>query len=731
MPRLERTRSATLGPVTALALSGRIDETLRQDLLDDVQSPELILDLSGIERINSLGVREWMERVRPVAEQRRVSYVSVSVSIMDQLNMIHGFDCGGELLSFRACYFCEACDEETEATLDALLDRHYFDRLEEPMRQCRVCGQLARLDEDPAVLFEYPRSVATPVPSREVNAFFRSDQSWVPFPPGSRFRLRKEIEGAGTVFRVTGLIDGGFPSRSVVRGAEGRIVLDLSETHGLGDEGVERWNEMMAGLRSEGCEISVVGATPPMLRAFADNPVLIAGATVESVGLPVDREDQQLALVQSSELARFMRSSSGELRGDPSVLRELADRAIRAAGTSPGETKTAQFVRFDPLSYDTPSRATETPGRTTGRHRMPTAQPQKAEPTGPYEILCRLASGGMADVFLARFHGAAGFRRLAVVKQLMRRHVTDSALIRMFLDEARLAARLDHPNVVSILDLGKAGDAYFIAMEYLHGKDAQEVLDQLLARDGTFPIGHALQIIADVLSALDRAHQTDAAGRRLVHSDVKLRNILVSFDGITKLADFGVAQLSRGGETKTGSFRGTLTYAAPECLEGHRPTPAADIWSAGVGLYTLLTGQPPFQSITSEGLIRSILTDDPPPVSSKRPELDSRIDDLIGRALAKDPARRVASAAELEQELRVLAASFGEQSTRRSLAEFLREAYRDQLEAEQRFVREQAEAGLTEALLVAPPEAVSAFFASISDDPTETGSTVHLQGGPG
>src|SRR5438067_12165066 len=215
-------------------------------------------------------------------------------------------------------------------------------------------------------------------------------------------------------------------------------------------------------------------------------------------------------------------------------------------------------------------------------------------PFGSYRLQRRLARGGMAEVFLARLVGVEGFERRVAIKRILP-HLSDSEEFRaMFLDEARLAAQLTHPNIVHIYDFGKVDDYYFIAMEYVDGVDIGRIIRR--AKERPVPFELAARILADTCAGLDFAHKAvDAVGRKLdvVHRDVTPQNVLVTYDGAVKLVDFGIAKAQfAAGRTRPGVVKGKYAYMSPEQVEGRSLDGRSDVFSAGICLYELITGLP-------------------------------------------------------------------------------------------------------------------------------------------
>jgi len=210
---------------------------------------------------------------------------------------------------------------------------------------------------------------------------------------------------------------------------------------------------------------------------------------------------------------------------------------------------------------------------------------------GRYRIVRRMAVGGMAEIFLARVEGLRGFERLVVCKRLLPQYAPNQNLVRMFLDEARLMATLNHPNVTQVHDVGEARGSYFFAMEYVHGEDLRTILRASTQRGEPLPIEISVGIIADAAAGLHHAHEkrgSDGAPLEIVHRDVSPSNVLVSFDGAVKLTDFGVAKWAlQESRTRQGTLKGKCAYMAPEQCRGEAVDARSDVFALGILLYEL------------------------------------------------------------------------------------------------------------------------------------------------
>jgi eukaryotic-like serine/threonine-protein kinase len=258
---------------------------------------------------------------------------------------------------------------------------------------------------------------------------------------------------------------------------------------------------------------------------------------------------------------------------------------------------------------------------------------------GRYRILRRLGRGGMADVYLAEDEELG--RRVAV-KILNDRHAADEQFVERFRREATNAAGLSHPNIVSIYDRGEAEGTYYIAMEYLEGS----TLKDIVGSRGPLPVGEAIGFTRDVLGALKVAHR-----KGIVHRDIKPHNVMCDADGRVKVTDFGIARAGASQMTEAGSIIGTAQYLSPEQARGGVIDARSDLYSVGVVLYELLTGTVPFNGDTTVEIAMKHLSTTPEPPSARRPELPQALDQIVLRALAKDPDERYQTAEEMDAEL--------------------------------------------------------------------------------
>ncbi len=305
---------------------------------------------------------------------------------------------------------------------------------------------------------------------------------------------------------------------------------------------------------------------------------------------------------------------------------------------------------------------------------------------GKYTLLKHLATGGMAEIFLARQEGMGGFAKDVVLKRLLPTHAENQELVGMFLDEARIAANLTHPNIAQIYDLGQEDDAYFIAMEYVRGADLRRVCSQGIAEDDFLPLNHAVRVAAEVCDALAYAHEkTDAAGEPMgiVHRDVSPTNILITYEGGVKLVDFGIAKAeNKATVTKAGQVKGKFGYMAPEQALGREVDHRTDIFAVGINLYEITVGRRLFRATTDLEALEAIEKCDFPRPREVSPGYPEALERIVMRALSSDADDRFASARELQMALEAFAAEAGLRSTAGMLSEYMRRLFREQLALE-------------------------------------------------
>jgi hypothetical protein len=439
----------------------------------------------------------------------------------------------------------------------------------------------------------------------------------------------------------------------------------------------------------------VPGLDQPGVRARLDGDALVAIAVVAVA--PSERQAEvggALAVSEPIDLAGLTIA--------PAALAIGSTTLAIAAGPPPATIAAAPLTTIDGAVVRAAGRATRRGAGVTrglavalaglalavvgGRRRTgastaaPIAPAAPSEPVaaarfGRYQPVALLGTGGMADVWRARATGAAGFARPVALKVLHPQMARRPDAVQYFLDEARLASRLRHPNVVGVLDLGQAGDAYFIAMELVDGADLDSALRAVRAGGGQVPIAVALAIVRKVCDGLHAAHTAvDDAGQPLtiIHRDVKPANVLVSRQGEVKIGDFGIARAATSVRTTTiGETRGTAEFMAPEQRMGHPVDVRADVYAVAAIAYELVTGAEvnlDLAALVHRGVVGWPHLAAP---STVRPGLPPELDAIMLGALAFAPDDRPASCAALEAQLAAVAARHGMVASDKDLAAWL------------------------------------------------------------
>jgi TonB family protein len=306
-------------------------------------------------------------------------------------------------------------------------------------------------------------------------------------------------------------------------------------------------------------------------------------------------------------------------------------------------------------AVSTPPPASVPPPR---RREEPAAAVPSSGPDhfGQYEILERIAAGGMAELYKAKRTGVEGFQKIVAIKKILPHLADDEAFVTMFADEAKLAAQLNHPNIIHIYDLGKIqAGGYFIAMEYVDGRDLRAIQQSGRDLGVPLPVPLAVYVASKVASALDYAHRRrDADGHELniVHRDVSPQNILISYEGDIKLCDFGIAKAaSKASKTQSGALKGKIQYMSPEQAWGKPIDRRSDLFSLGVVLHELLTGERLFGGDTDINVLEKVRSAEVAPPSQSNPEVPQNLDAVVLKALAREPDDRYTNASDLLRDL--------------------------------------------------------------------------------
>ncbi len=328
---------------------------------------------------------------------------------------------------------------------------------------------------------------------------------------------------------------------------------------------------------------------------------------------------------------------------------------------------------------------------------------KKPVPFGKYYLLERINVGGMAEVFKAKTFGVEGFERLLAVKRILPNIAEDEEFITMFIDEAKIAVQLQHANIAQIFDLGKVDESYFIALEYVNGRDLRSIFDRMRSRGESLPIAMACWVMMQICEGLDYAHnKRDGQGRELhlIHRDISPQNVLIGYDGEVKLIDFGIAKAAgKASTTQAGILKGKFGYMSPEQVRGLPIDKRSDIFAVGIVLYELLTGERLFVGETDFSTLEKVRNVEIVPPSSYNKKIPAELERLMLKALARDPEDRYSNAIDLHDDLQSFLYSIGEFYSRKDLAGWMKKTFAAEIEEDNAKIEQYRQ--------IAPPVAAS------------------------
>jgi len=327
---------------------------------------------------------------------------------------------------------------------------------------------------------------------------------------------------------------------------------------------------------------------------------------------------------------------------------------------------------------------------------------------GKYTLINRIAVGGMAEIFLARQEGLEGFEKTICIKRIRPHLSSQVSFVRMFLNEAKLAAQLNHPNIVQIYDLGRIGESYFIAMEYISGRDTSRVIPKAEKAGIPFPLVYAVKIVSSVCEGLYFAHnRTDAYGKALniVHRDITPENVMVSFNGTVKILDFGIAKAtSQIEQTRAGEIKGKLSYMSPEQCMGKPLDHRSDIFSLGVVAYEWITGYKLFTGENEMAILKAIIDGKIYPPSYFKEDVPEAVERILMKALEKDREKRYQSAWDFQYDVDQFLAAQEFAPSNIHLSNFMKQLFSDEEEQEQQLLQRVAQAGPVQEEVLEPEE---------------------------
>jgi len=652
-------------------LEGAIDESFDRNGLAGLDGV-VVLDLDGVRRITSYGVREWIAALQSMPSSSYY-FAHCRPALVTQFNMVARFAGHGQLVSLYAPYVCTRCSHQVEYPIDLRHQHAMIAANQLPEVTCPTCGAVAELDDLPDAFFSYVMLAPFPPVHAAAEAMLDGLAPIVT----DRLKLEKEVDGSITALWLSGPLDKTAHFKRAAEGLEGTVLLVLTGVTTVTPEGLEHLKTLTT---VDGIDTWLVGVPAPLAEALRDAPDALGRACLHSVRfvLPCPSCGVQGSVNASAATLRALvaghgseercaNCTTGRLRLEPAraqsitglptpeptpeVHAYLAERADRL-----GQTGITERARLP---------AGAGPSSRSGRGAAPPSSSFDT-PTrlGRYEVIRRIATGGMGTVFLARLKGAGGFERRVAIKVMHPHIASDPDFVAMFLDEARLAARIHHRNVVPTIDIQDHEERIFLVMDYVNGISLHRLVRAARTSRVVIPMGVLLRIMLDVLSGLHAAHEVKAEDGKpmlLVHRDVSPHNILVGVDGTTRIIDFGIAftKTRLVESTATGNIKGKLSYVSPEQLRSEVADRRSDVYSSGVVLWELLAGERLFGGDDHGAVILAALAGTIEPPSAPNPAVPPELGAACLRALSREAEKRYPDAAAFAEAIERAASAAG------------------------------------------------------------------------
>jgi serine/threonine protein kinase len=668
------------GEVALVSVNGLVDEHFQGFGAFGDGTRSIVLNVTGMTRMTSFGVRQWLKGMDAIPKTVTDLYLlGCPTFFVDQLNMVLNFGGQAQILSVIAPYTCPSCGVESGEMIDVLADRAGLAKGATPDKECARCGGHLEFDETPESYFSFASKYAALSVQPAVAQMLSSQGLFTAVeldnekPP----RIIKLVHGVVTYFRIIGNVGSMFRARPFLVGAEGEVVIDLAEVGQFDALGQNEWRRVLKTLSGQVPALTIVDIDESFLTVAGDSIAIARNIAIWSARIPYVCNDcgrksthsfvldgaaypfsfeehvcstcggSTRSVLDVERLAPVQKASNNPPVASAKVIRqreEILSRALTDANVAQaGEGATAQLAADDTI-------------------------------LGKYKIVRRLSEGGMAEVFLAKQVGIGGFEKPVALKRIQRQLLeTRHLAIDMFLNEAKIAGRLMHPNIVQVLDVGEVSGALYLAMEFVRGKDLRDVIKEMRNRQVMMPLGDACAIVREVAQALHHAYwSTDMAGNRLavVHRDVSPHNVILSFDGAVKLLDFGVA-MSAVTEQNETMIVGKSMYMSPEHTTNHNVDHRSDLFSLGVVLYLLCTGAMPFSGADPRETFRKIRSGAFTPPENIVQDLPPGLAALISRMLNPNPELRPQTGRDVVAALTAIAQDANFQSSPTTISEFI------------------------------------------------------------
>lgn len=658
-----------IGPITHLRIRGTIDETFNARRISDTLVGHVLIDLGRVDRISSFGVRQWMELTQRLPLGAFGLYLMHAPPVLvDQLNMVEGFAGIAQVISVLAPYTCEKCAEERVRVIDIHTSEQLLAEGKVPEFECPSCSTPMQFADSAEEYFSYvnqhPVQGLDPVITRYL-ASLGSPRA------ADQANPVKIVQDDLTYFRMGGAIRKDLSVRRLASGLEGKVIYDFASVAEVDPAGVPKLVEVLKQAAA-GATVVLWRLPPQVVKALAGVEGIPPQVAVANLWLPCECAGCGSSLSQAVSAADYLKATStggAEKRscgvcGAPAHVPQVEGASKLLASHPATDVPYKQIEAVEPkaasqlLHFSTqPEHNTpNTPvgeGRTQASSARMQAIPDKDDAGQALHLLKHLGRGGMAEVFLARQVGLKGFEKYVTVKRVLPQFAQSQDFVEMLFAEARANARLTHPNVVQIFDVGSMGGVAHLTMEYVRGPDLKRVLVMARKAGSSLPVAVALRIIAETAAGLHYAHTfVDPLGHPhpVIHRDVSPHNVLISLDGAVKLSDFGIAKVNDGGEgTRPGTFKGKIHYSSPEQIRGLPLDARHDLFSLGIVLFESITGFLPFKGENDVATLTAIAQAGTPDPRQAIPSLPDDVVDIMQKALAKNPDERFQSAGEFRE----------------------------------------------------------------------------------
>jgi serine/threonine-protein kinase len=653
-----------------LRLQGTINEQFGE--LDFGRlSPIAVLDLSSVNMITSPGVRNWRDFVVRTPDSDKLYLLNAPSCIVNQMNLVVNFCGPAKVISTLTPFYCPKCMKEQEVPIDLLRHAALIGAGGRPPAECPDCGEQMEF-EDPGYFDFVPRYAAKAIEPQVLTLLEHMGVYSGHRAEAKSAEVTKLVEGQVTLLKLDGQVDARFRARRLISGLEGAVAVELSSVH-LAARGAKRWMEFTDGLAAQCSQAVLIDVPAHAVELNERGSIDFGKVIVHSVLLPCFCSQCGEISTESVRVSRLVTEeqmvATCQRRGHAV---ELVADAVPLARLKAQHRETPPWLEDVIRRAGALFSAAAVEARLVSDRGSSSSDPANRRQIGAYRIVRPLSEGGMAQIFLANRESLGGFEKPVALK-LFRRDLLEVSRtsVDMFLKEARISANLNHPNIVQIFDVGEdAGDLY-IAMEYIAGKDVRTIARQY---GRALPSAIAAHLGIQVAAALQGAHTArDIAGKPLniVHRDVSPQNVLVSFDGRVKLIDFGIALAGQQGQKRATSVAGNVSYMSPEQCHGLPVDGRSDVFSLGIVLHELLSGQRLFRRATAEETMEAVALSEVPPLR----EVPHKLEVVVKRALAKRLDERFQSAGELGEALATAAEELGGPISTPEMSAFVRSLF--------------------------------------------------------